>query len=1021
MPAVDDPFGTAALRARVLAAWTGSPARFREDANAEEDLVRGGYRDRVLVELAQNAADAALRAGAPGRLRLELAAGVLRAANTGRPLDADGVEGLATLRASAKRDEPGGVGRFGVGFAAVLAVSDEPAVVSTSGGVRFAAARTRAAVAAVPALAGELARRDGGVPVLRLPEPATGTPPEGYATEVVLPLRSGAEPGVRAALGALTADLLLALPGLAEIEVVVDGAARVLRAVREGETARLTDGDRTTTWRLAQRSGELPEHLVTDRPVEERARRAYTVTWAVPLDDDGGRPLPLPLPQAVHAPTPSDEPLSLPARLLAPFPLGPDRRHVLPGPVTDALVDVAAVAYADLIADLVAGPADDPAVLALVPRVGVAAAALDAALGTAALDRLRATAWLPVAGRPGTRQFPGRAAVLAEPSPERVAALVDVVPGLLPDDWSRRSQAPALTALGVRRVGTAEVVEAVTGIDRPGSWWAGLYAALEGSPAEELGALPVPLAGGRTAPGPAGVLLPEPGLPVADLGPLRLRLADPDVTAPPAARRLLERLGARPATAASVLADPAVRAAVEASVDDLEDDPRMGGEVAALARAVLALVAAAAPAPGDLPWLAELALPDAAGGWAPAGELLLPGSPLAAVVADGALGVLDPATAAAHDPAVLRAVGVLDTFAVVTAEDPDDLDVDGADAWTDAVLDRLPPGAPPPVWPAVTAVRDLELVTDWPRALPLLAALPARARADVQLGSAAVPGYLRWWLRSHPVLDGRRPDGLRAPGGHELQGLYEPAQASPEVLDLLALPATVADVLADPDAAIDLLERLGDPARSARPDVLRTVYARLAAALDGVDVPPPARVRVAPDRVVDPERERVVVLDLPWLYPLVDGPVVPGGGAPGAVAELLDVPLAGEEVVATVDGHPDRVVRWADLPGAAQAAARLGAPELTGEVAVHDRLTAGGRAVAWWPGERDAVDGSPRALGRTLAWRAGAWPLRQALAEAFAHPDRVDELAAEDGVRDPSAPPPPGGGDGATGGWGRSE
>ncbi|OMQ16128.1 hypothetical protein A7K94_0204630, partial [Modestobacter sp. VKM Ac-2676] len=53
----------AELRRRVLAAWTDSPPRFREDANAEEDLVRGGYRDRLLVELAQNAADAAARAG----------------------------------------------------------------------------------------------------------------------------------------------------------------------------------------------------------------------------------------------------------------------------------------------------------------------------------------------------------------------------------------------------------------------------------------------------------------------------------------------------------------------------------------------------------------------------------------------------------------------------------------------------------------------------------------------------------------------------------------------------------------------------------------------------------------------------------------------------------------------------------------------------------------------------------------------------------------------------------------------
>jgi hypothetical protein len=67
---------------------------------------------------------------------------------------------------------------------------------------------------------------------------------------------------------------------------------------------------------------------------------------------------------------------------------------------------------------------------------------------------------------------------------------------------------------------------------------------------------------------------------------------------------------------------------------------------------------------------------------------------------------------------------------------------------------------------------------------------------------------------------------------------------------------------------------------------------------------------------------------------------------------------------------------------------------------VHERLRAGGRRVAWWPGRGgvDAVDGSPAALGRALAWRAGRWELRAALAEAFAAPDRAEELAAEDAV-----------------------
>jgi len=65
-----DPFGTAALRAGVLAAWADSPTRFREDANAEEDLRLGGYADTWCVELAQNAADAARAAGVPGRVRI---------------------------------------------------------------------------------------------------------------------------------------------------------------------------------------------------------------------------------------------------------------------------------------------------------------------------------------------------------------------------------------------------------------------------------------------------------------------------------------------------------------------------------------------------------------------------------------------------------------------------------------------------------------------------------------------------------------------------------------------------------------------------------------------------------------------------------------------------------------------------------------------------------------------------------------------------------------------------------------
>lgn len=992
-----DPFGTASIRRAVLDAWAASPARFREDANAEEDLARGGYRDRLLVELAQNAADAAQAGGVPGRLRFELTGDVLRAANTGAPLDAGGVQGLATLRASAKRDEPGGVGRFGVGFAAVLAVTDEPAVLSRSGGVRFGAAATRAEVAELSSLAHEVARRDGAVPVLRLPWPAEGVLPSGFDTEVVLPLRAGARDVVRQALGRCTDDLLLALPGLTEIEVVVDGVTRRRRITEDDGIVRLTGGDGESRWHAVRRSGELAEGTLVDRPAEERARRSWSLAWLVPLDqdDETGRTYPRPTSrrQVVHAPTPSDEPLSIPARLIAPFPLGPDRRHVAPGPVTDALVEAAASAFAEL----VTGLPTDPVLLQLVPRVGLAGAELDARLCAAVLDVLRTTEWLPAADEESDRQPPSRAVALHDASDERVAALAGVLPGLLPAAWSRRTDASALAALGVRRVGLAEAVEAVRGIDRPADWWCRLYAALDGAAREEVAALPVPLADGRTAHGPAGVLLPEEGLPVEQLAPLGLRLAHPAAVATPVARRVLERLGAQPATAAAVLVDPTVRAAVENSMDAI-DDRVDGPDPEVFARAVLALVAAAAPGDGgELPWLAELALPDADGGWAPAGELVRPGSPLAAVLADGSLGTLEPTFAAESDPAALRTAGVLDTFALVRADDPDDLDVDAADEWADAVRDRLPVGAEPPQWPPVTAVGDLELVADWPAALELLAALPAEAWGDVLVGGVPAPGYLRWWLSTHRVLDGVRPDRLRHPGGTELAGLYESAQAPSPVLALLRPPSTLDEVLSDVDGAVDLLGRLGDLRRTVRPDLLRTVYARLAVALDGIDVDPPERVRITPERVA----RDAVVLDAPYLLPLLELPVVPAGGAPGPVADLLDLPLAGELVRASVTSRSGRSVPWAQVPGAALAAARLGRDELTGEVAVHEPLTVDDRPVAWWPGEDvDHVDGTPAALGRALAWREGAWSLRQALAEVFASPDRAPELEAEDAVGD---------------------
>ena len=115
----------------------------------------------------------------------------------------------------------------------------------------------------------------------------------------------------------------------------------------------------------------------------------------MPVDaaDGAGAPIALPgdgVSAVVHAPTPTDEPLGLPALLLASFPLSPDRRHVAPGPLTDFLVERAADVYAGMLPGLAPGPG----LLDLVPGP-VGRGELDARLARAIASRLPDVAFLP--------------------------------------------------------------------------------------------------------------------------------------------------------------------------------------------------------------------------------------------------------------------------------------------------------------------------------------------------------------------------------------------------------------------------------------------------------------------------------------------------------------------------------------------------------------------------------------------------------------------------------------------------
>lgn len=906
----------------------------------------------------------------------------------------------------------------------MLAVSDEPAVIGRHGGVRWSLAEARElagrAAQASPGLGDELRRRDGHVPLLRLPLPAEGTAPEGYDTVVILPLRDGTAADLVARLLAEVDDaLLLTLAGLAEVVIETPDGERVLHRSQDGPYINVDDSAAAAVhrWRVVGHHGATPPALLEGRPVEERLRPHWSVTWAVPVDD-GGAPLPPRTAPVVHAPTPTDEPLGVPALLIASLPLDTTRRHPAPGPLTDFLVGKAADAYAELLGgwepvstgtiDLVPGP--------------LGKGELDGQLRAAILKRLPRVAFLAPAAPSEelTALRPFEAEVVEGAGADTVSVLAEVLPTLLPAGLERRVE---LRTLGVGRLPLGEAIERIAGAERPPAWWYRLYESLAGVDPERLSGLPVPLASGRTTIGPRQILLPLPDAAwSAELARLGLKVAHPEATHP-----LLEKLGALPATPRAVLTTPQVRAAVAASMDagEVWDEDVDTPDAEELAEIVLGLVRDAGLEAGDEPWLGALALTDEDGELAPAGELVLPGSSFASVLREDELAFCDAELAERWGEQPLAACGVLADFALVRATDvvldPDELEpregdfaepddaglLDAVDVWCEDVLDRLPETPVPPVATEIVAVRDLDLVDDdaWPRALALLARPPLRdaltqsVRVLLPDGTTeTVRSYTAWWLRDHPVLDGRRPAGLRAASGDPLlAGLYDSVDATgfddAQVLRALGVRTSVAALLDEPGGAAELLGRLADPEREVSPEQLHGLYTALAD-LDPEQVTLPDELRAVVDgevRVAD--AADAVIADAPDLLPLAGGlPLLPVSPTRVAeLAELLQVRRLSEVMAdaaeVTTEGEEHTV------PESVRVLLGAETPDMYVE---HEELLAGGVELDW----RRTPDGVLHAatlegVAAGLAWAAGQWPRRFEVAALLEDPSRTAELARD--------------------------
>ena len=274
-----------AHRGRALESYRANPLLVPEHARQEESFRSGGYAQRQVLELVQNAADALGRAGTRGRIELRMEDGVLYCANEGAGFTEQGLEAVCHAYLSDKQGDD--MGRFGLGFKSVLGVTDCPEIFSRSVAFRFSSAASRSALQTIfPGLP--------TYPVLRLPEAidaqtsfetdAVLAELAEWATTIVrLPLNGGVARLLKE-LGQFPAEFLLFAPFVSSLRVVRAGDVVEIRCDDLGEGRfRVHDAEGEASEWLVWRQSHRPSEAALAEVGQAIARPQVTVSYAAPL------------------------------------------------------------------------------------------------------------------------------------------------------------------------------------------------------------------------------------------------------------------------------------------------------------------------------------------------------------------------------------------------------------------------------------------------------------------------------------------------------------------------------------------------------------------------------------------------------------------------------------------------------------------------------------------------------------------------------------------------------------------
>jgi len=299
-----------------------------QNAGSAEERVRSDYRGRYAIELLQNAHDACADADVVGQAWLQLTPTALLVANQGVPFTAERVDSLLQLGDSSKaadRAKHHTIGYKGIGFSAVLEITDEPQIVSTSTSFCFHRHAARERVGRV------LGTQPRAVPVRYFPFPlhvddlgadagAVDALLEGGAVTVIrLPLanrRKAKE--VQAELeSGLRPETLLFMPHLQRLTLATGSSAlrwsrRAGQRIAPGQVQHLREeGGTTRSWLVASKTVPLEKAAVAalEDPLWTSVRKA-TVSVGVPWRD--GKPDPSRGDQPMHVYFPTDDRLGRP-------------------------------------------------------------------------------------------------------------------------------------------------------------------------------------------------------------------------------------------------------------------------------------------------------------------------------------------------------------------------------------------------------------------------------------------------------------------------------------------------------------------------------------------------------------------------------------------------------------------------------------------------------------------------------------------------------------------------------------